>query len=175
MNPPEAHADDLVFLGLELPSRAPCKATPPVSEEDRGFRISAPRRVGVSERVTVPICGVWQFGPEIAGLPSELWENTVVVVVDATHNRAHAVTLRDPTRIPVDPHAKLPPSDQDEGVPDVPGPVKRPSLTRGYYNFDLSQFVPLPSRPAVYYVFITFAQQQSNTVRVEAVAPAPRR
>jgi hypothetical protein len=173
VNTPDAAGGDLAFLGITLPSRAPCEATPAMAEDGRGFRIAAPRRVNAGDGVRLPICGVWQFGPERRELAFELWEACVLVLVDVTHNRARAVTLRDPSRTPVEPLPKPPDSDPGAGGRAAPsdGPVKRASLTAGYYNFDLTRFIPLPPAPAVYYVFLTQAQYHSNTVRVEAVAP----
>lgn len=177
MNTPDSGSGDLVFLGLVLPSRAPCEATPAMSEQDRGLRIAAPRRVNAGDGMKLPICGMWQFGPERRELALELWEACVLVIVDATHNRVHAVTLRDPSLIPVEPLPE--PPDPDSGASGRGGPsdapVKRASLTAAYYNFDLTRFVPLPAAPAVYYVFLTQAQHHSNTVRVEAVASTPEK
>jgi len=158
--------DDAAFLEVKTPSRGDCAGSPEFAPDAKGFLIAAPRRVAAGERTRIPVCAGSRFGDERDGMPAELWDDVVLVVVDVTHNRFSAKCLADEWGSPATPD-----EEPEQGEESEEERATRRGIIREYFNFDAGEFVPLAPDDAVYYIFITRGSYQSNTVCVEAVKP----
>ena len=166
-----AESDDRAFDTIRLGTQAPSACSPVMGRDERGFRIAAPRRVALAAAARIPVCATYQFGRERRDLPGDLWGDVVIVAVDVTHNRAWAMRLR-PAELgepPPEPEeGDAPPTRAPEEFPNAP--MKGGAREFGHINLDAGKVLRLPAQPAIYYIHLTYAGYQSNTVRVAAAA-----
>jgi hypothetical protein len=156
--------DDLAFAHVRFGTNEPFECSPPAPAEE-GFRITAPRRVLVAGRPRVPLCAVARFKSGREEFPEDIWASTAIVVVseDGEELRVGPMSLVAGTPAPIPepaPGAAAPGDPENDIALTVDGYSQ-------WANVDLIQHVGWQARPGAIHVFITFAEWQSNTLRIE--------
>jgi hypothetical protein len=157
--------DDQLFDKVPLNSRerTVCSPTSP-SPKWRGVLIQAPQHAalpssdGKKGATGIPICGLYTL--DIASIATST--PLTLVAIDAQRGETFrgAVIDEDPS-------------------PEVPAPNSKPLdpaqyqgvATSSYFNPDLTRYVMLPRRPAVYEVFAEYGGAVSNRVTIQVVLP----
>ena len=156
--------DDRQFEQVPLNSRRSnvCSPTDP-GPYWRGIVIQAPARAQHpasqppgEPRKGIPICGLYTLDSGAIEGKGPM----VLVAVDKQRGETFkgAVADEDPSPVIRDPHA--PPRDP-----------KRRAVAGGYFNPDLTKYLQLPVRPAVYEVFVEYGDAVSNCVTLQVLAP----
>jgi hypothetical protein len=84
----------------------------------------------------------------------------VLVAIDKQRGETFKGAVADDDPSPVIPNPHAPPRDP-----------QRRSVAGGYFNPDLTKYVKLPERAAVYEIYVEYGDAVSNCVTVELVAP----
>ncbi len=141
--------------------RWPC--SPALPPGTLGIALSAPARVPLGPGdatddafARVIVCGAYRFPSNFLGLREQLAKRLLLVAVDAASHRAYAGRVAPPGEDPgPDPYRGL--SDADlEG-----------QLSGGWFNPNLAAILPLPERPAGYWVYAQLGEHVSNVVRID--------
>ncbi|HEY7238209.1 MAG TPA: hypothetical protein VH600_03510, partial [Burkholderiales bacterium] len=120
--------------------RAPARALHPASQ---------PRD---QSRKGIPICGL--FSLDAAAIENR--GAMVLVATDKQRGETFKGAVADDDPSPVVPNRNVPPRDP-----------QRRSVAGGYFNPDLTKYVQLPARTAVYEVFVEYGDAVSNCVTIE--------
>lgn len=168
MSPDEM--DDALFDAVEFRSTEPWPCSPPEPEDPEwlGIVIRAPRRViytpgqaigesGVFARV--PICGFYLFGTARAGGVD--YGEMKCVARDVTADKSYFGAVFRKRSGDTDPSPEAPPVDPAE----LEGLV-----TGGYFNINLAENVPLPTRSGTYRVHVEGGSHRSNEVTIEILS-----
>ena len=156
--------DERLFDQVPLNSRerTACSPASP-GPRWRGVLIQAPSRAvypsgGGKKPGAIPICGLYTL--DIAAIAASQPLTLVAVDVQRGETFKGAVVDNDPSPEAPPPDSKpLNPSEY-QGI-----------ATSSYFNPDLTRYVSLPPRPAVYEVFAEYGGAVSNRVTIQVVVP----
>lgn len=159
-------SDTADWLSVKPGSLTRTPVSPEMALEEEGIRLAAPERWPASAGGAVPVCGTTQFGARRRDFPSDIWDDVIVVVLDAGRNQLAAGRLGSD----YSPATRGEGDEGDEPVerPATPGPrtIIRDYVACEYGNFDLVEAVGLPMRPGTLHVFAMLGPHVSNTATI---------
>lgn len=159
------------FADVPLHANRSTACTPePADPEWRGILIAAPTRVtlepvgdGFIPPAPVPICGYF-----VLDILATRDDGPMRLVLTEAGGGADEPVVRTAHLTPTSRSPRKPPPEPEPVDPELLEGL----ASGGYFNPDLTYFLPLRPEPAIYEVQVEFAGFTSNTVTIEVVAPA---